>query len=591
MELTTKTLRGGEYLIESAAPESVFIPEDFDDELKLIAQTTEDYVKNEVRPVLDRLEKLEPGLSETLMRKAGELGLLAVEIPEAYGGANLLKTAATIVAEYCAGSGGFITTISAHSTIGTLPLVYFGTHEQKQKYLPKLGSGEWIGAYALTEPSAGSDALGGRTSAVLAEDGKHYILNGTKMWISNAGFAKLFTVFAKIDGKREKFSAFLVERDWPGVSFGAEEKKMGIKSSSTRQVLFDNVKVPVENLLGQIGQGAKIAFNILNTGRFKLGASCVGAAKKVLALCTAYAQERHQFGVPIASFGLIQEKLAEMALRTYAVESAVYRTVGMIDAMIAADKSLENQLKCIEEYAIECSFIKVLGSELTDFCADEGVQIHGGYGYSADYEIEHIFRDSRINRIYEGTNEINRLLMPGMLLKRALRGHLPLFQAVPDAGNGTVPVPEPSNGKLPILAEEADHVSRVKKAILLLLAQATKKFGEKIEEQQELLARIADMMMVNYAAESALLRTLKLHLRGVDTTLQQAMVQAYVASAAEHSNQWVREVACRIMQGEALEKLLNLCDTLLRLEAIDVIDLRRQIAAAVLSASGYPIGR
>ncbi|MFQ5629553.1 MAG: acyl-CoA dehydrogenase family protein [bacterium] len=589
MNITKKHLKGGEYLTENAAPETAFTPEDFDDELKLIAQTTEEYVENEVRPVMDRLEKLEPGLSEQLMEKAGELGLLAIEIPEEYGGVNLSKTAATVVAEYSAGSSGFNTTISSHSTIGTLPLVYFGTLEQKQKYLTKLGSGEWVGAYALTEPGAGSDALGGTTKAELSDDGKHYILNGSKMWISNAGFAKLFTVFAKVDGDRKKFSAFLVERDWQGVSTGAEEKKMGIKSSSTRQVMFENVKVPVENLLGEIGQGAKIAFNILNTGRFKLGASCVGAAKRILAIAAAYAQERQQFGVPIASFGMIREKLAEMALRTYVAESACYRTVGMIDAMISEDKSLQNQLKSIEEYAVECSFIKVLGSELIDFAADETVQIHGGYGYSADYEIEKIYRDARINRIYEGTSEINRLLMPGMLLKRAMRGELQLLKTMPESGNGKRTVQLQAENALSVLSQEALLILGLKKTVLMVLGQAAKHFGTELEKEQELLGRIADMMMGTYAAESAMLRTIKLHGRGKDTTLLQAMTQAYTHRVAGQSASWAREALSRFLDGDALQQQSAMITNLLTQTNTNAIALRRQIAAAVLKVNGYPV--
>ena len=578
MKTKNQACRGGEYLLKQAAPADVFIPEDFDDELRMIAQTTEEYVEHEVRPVLDRLNVLEPGLSEQLMQKAGELGLLAIEIPEEYGGAQLSKTAATIVAEYSAGSSGFNTTISAHSTIGTLPLVYFGTHEQKQKYLPKLGSGEWVGAYALTEPEAGSDALGGRTTAVLSDDGKHYILNGSKMWISNAGFAKLFTVFAKVDGDRKKFSAFLVEHDRPGLSLGAEEKKMGIKSSSTRQVMFENVKIPVENLLGEIGQGAKIAFNILNSGRFKLGASCVGAVKRIIAMSAAYAQERKQFGVPIASFGLIREKLAEMAIRTYAAESATYRTIGMIDDMIGDDKSLDTQLKSIEEYAIECSFIKVLGSELIDFAVDEGVQIHGGYGYSADYEIERAYRDARINRIYEGTSEINRLIMPGMLLKRALRGELALFA---QAG-AQVEV------QLPVLQQELQTLNALKKTAIAILGQAAKKYDKALENEQELLARIADMMMAIFAAESAILRTAKLHAAGKDSELFQALAQAYAAGAVEKCTASAREALSLFAQGEALHKQLAALAKI-QSQPVNSIALRRTVADAVLKVTGYPV--
>lgn len=578
MKTKTQPCRGGEYLLKQLDPADVFTPEDFDDELRMIAQTTDEYVEKEVRPVLDRLSVLEPGLSEQLMKKAGELGLLALEIPEEYGGAQLSKTAATIVAEYSAGTSGFNTTISAHSTIGTLPLVYFGTHEQKQNFLPKLGSGDWVAAYALSEPEAGSDALGGRTTAVLADDGKHYILNGSKMWISNAGFAKLFTVFAKVDGERDKFTAFLVEHDRPGLTLGAEEKKMGIKSSSTRQVMFENVKIPVENRLGEVGQGAKIAFNILNSGRFKLGASCVGATKRIIAMSAAYAQERQQFGVPIASFGMIREKLAEMAIRTYAAESATYRTIGMIDAMIGDDKSLDIQLKSIEEYAIECSFIKVLGSELIDFAADEGVQIHGGYGYSADYEIEQIYRDVRINRIYEGTNEINRLIMPGLLLKRAMRGELALFDSPAES----------SETELPILQQEIQILSALKKTTVAILGQAAKKYGKALENEQELLARLADMMMAIYAAESAVLRTAKLHARGQANELLQAMSQVYTASAVGDSLSAAREALSLFVEGEALQKQLAQLAKI-QPQPINCIALRRTVAEAVLKVTGYPV--
>lgn len=583
MKTASKTLKGGAFLIEEIAPEAVFTPEDFDDEIKLIAQTTSDFIKNEVVPVMERLEKMEPGLNEQLMKKAGELGLLSLEIPEAYGGANLSKAAATVVAEFSAGSSGFNTTISAHSTIGTLPIVYFGTEAQKKKYLPKLGSGEWIGAYALTEPEAGSDALGGKTTAKLASGGKHYMLNGTKMWISNAGFAKLFIVFAKVDGERKKFSAFLVEREWEGVTTGAEEKKMGIKSSSTRQVMFDNVKVPVENLLGEIGDGAKIAFNILNTGRFKLGASCAGAVKQLIGLIAGYALERHQFGVPIASFGLIQEKLAEMALRTYAIESAVYRTIGQIDQLIGDEKTLEKQLTSIEEYAVECSAIKVLGSELIDFATDEGVQIHGGYGYSADYAIEKHYRDARINRIYEGTNEINRLLIPGMLVKRAMKGHLDLFAAAASARQNGAPSA--------VLQNEAQAIAVLKRTAVGLLGLAAKSFGEKLERQQELLARIADIIMVAYAAESALLRVRKLQARGGKTTLQEAMVAAYTASAVADGRTWAQEAVARIAGASETKPPAEMLAGLAGLPAPDTIALRRTIAEAVLKARGYPSGR
>ncbi|MDQ7063836.1 MAG: acyl-CoA dehydrogenase family protein [candidate division KSB1 bacterium] len=585
MSADTTVLKGGEFLARANEPDGVLVPEDFNDEIRMIAQTTVEFIQNEVVPVMDRLEKLEPGLSESLLRKAGELGLHALEIPEEYGGANLPKLASMVVAEKLAGAGGFNTTISAHHTIGTLPTVYFGNEEQKKKYLPRLATAEIIGAYALTEPQAGSDALGGRTQAVLSEDGQHWILNGTKMWITNAGFADLFTVFAKVDGDRKKFSAFLVERTFEGLSTGHEEKKMGIKSSSTRQVIFENVKVPRENLLGEVGQGAKIAFNILNTGRFKLGAGCVGGTKQIISIASKYAKERVQFGVPIASFGLIQEKLAEMTLRTYAVESAVYRTAGLIDAAVGDNKDPQHQLQCIEEYAVECSIIKVMGSEVLDYAADEGLQIHGGYGYSQDYEIERIYRDSRINRIYEGTNEINRLIIPDMLLKRSLRGHLPLL-AEAEKVYSRLGDAAPASGSGMDLARQL--IDNAKTLTLLLLGGAAQALGENLRQEQEVAARIADMVMATYAADSAWLRTMRLKNKGVATPVHEAMVQVYVEEAMARINRWAHEAAARFLSGDQAKQVFPVIDRLTAHVPFNTVALRREIADAVLKAEAYP---
>jgi alkylation response protein AidB-like acyl-CoA dehydrogenase len=589
--------KGGSFLVETADPASIFTPEDFGEDMKMIAQTTHDFVENEIIPNAERLEKLEPGLSEELLRKLGDIGLLGIEIAEEYGGTDLPKSVAMLVSEKLAPSGGFATTFGAHQSIGSLPIVYFGNADQRARYLPKLATAELIGAYALTEPDSGSDALGAKTKATLSPDGKHYILEGTKMWITNAGFANLFTVFAKVDGQKEKFSAFLVERDFEGVSTGAEEKKMGIKSSSTRMLILDKVKVPVENLLGEVGQGAKIAFNILNTGRFKLGAGAVGGAKSALGIAAKYAQDRKQFGVPIASFGLMQEKLAEVALRAFAVESVVYRTAGLIDDAIGDEQDGMARLKFIEEYAVECSIIKVMGSELLDYAVDEGVQIHGGYGFSAEYAIERAYRDSRIQRLYEGTNEINRLLIPGMLLKRAMKGELPLLQAAqkvgaelmaPEAANGT----NGTNGAAhaTLLYDEMKVVENLKKLALMLAGSAAMKFGTKLDAEQEVLARIADIIMLTYASESAILRTHKLNANGTDTTLHADMVRVYVHDAAERAATLAREAVCRYTEGDELKMYIAGSRRLTKHPDVNTVALRRTIAQAVLAANGYPFG-
>ncbi|MCS7082719.1 MAG: acyl-CoA dehydrogenase family protein [Bacteroidetes bacterium] len=589
VETPIQQLKGGEFLIRKSEPEAVFSPEDFSEELRMIGQMTEDFVQQEVLPLMERLERLEEGLNVKLLRRAGELGLLAIEIPEAYGGTDLPKTAAMLVAEKLAPAGGFSVTYGAHQSIGTLPIVYFGNEEQRRRYLPRLATGELIGAYALTEPNAGSDALGGRAHAVRSADGRHWVLNGTKMWITNAGFADLFTVFAKVDGEREKFSAFLVERSFAGLSTGAEERKMGIHSSSTRQLILENVHVPEENLLGEVGQGAKIAFNILNTGRFKLGAGCVGGAKQVLGLTARYALERVQFGRPIAQFGLIQEKLAEMALRTYAVESMVYRTAGLIDQAIGSSKDPRHRLKSIEEYAIECSVIKVMGSELLDYVVDEAVQIHGGYGYSQEFAVERAYRDSRINRIFEGTNEINRLLIVDMLFRRALRGHLPLMAAAERVAQEVL---EPQFEEAPLTSplEYALHVvENLKKATLAVAGAAALHYREALEEEQEIVARIADMLMHTYAAESALLRTRKLQASGLQAQVQEAMARLYVYEAAETVAARGKEALARFLEGDELRLHMSALRRFTRHDPLNAIALRRQIAQAVLEAGGYPV--
>ncbi|AMA75698.1 acyl-CoA dehydrogenase [Thermus parvatiensis] len=568
--------KGGGWLLE--VPERVYTPEDFDESVKEIARTTRTFVEKEVLPLLERMEHGELELNVPLMRKAGELGLLAIEVPEEYGGLDLPKVISTVVAEELSGSGGFSVTYGAHTSIGTLPLVYFGTEEQKRKYLPKLASGEWIAAYCLTEPGSGSDALAAKARATLSEDGKYYILNGVKQFISNAGFAHLFTVFAKVDG--EHFTAFLVERDTPGLSFGPEEKKMGIKASSTRQVILEDVKVPVENVLGEIGKGHKIAFNVLNVGRYKLGAGAVGGAKRALELSAQYATQRVQFGRPIGRFGLIQQKLGEMASRIYAAESAVYRTVGLIDEALEGKKGAEAVMAGIEEYAVEASIIKVLGSEVLDYVVDEGVQIHGGYGYIQDYPIERAYRDARINRIFEGTNEINRLLIPGMLLRRALKGQLPLIQAAQKLQKELL---EPSFEEPEDV--ELHQIAGLKKLALMVAGLAVQKYGQQVEEEQEVLGAVADILIDAYAAESALLRARRLG--GV----AQAMTRIYLVQALDRAQSLALSVLPRLVEGDEARVVYSAARRLTKHEPADLVALRREVAEAVLEAQGYPIPR
>ncbi|WP_114312000.1 acyl-CoA dehydrogenase family protein [Thermus caldifontis] len=568
--------KGGGWLLET--PERIYTPEDFDESVREIARTTRTFVEREVLPLLERMEHGELSLNVPLMRKAGELGLLGIEVPEEYGGLDLPKVISTVVAEELSGTGGFSVTYGAHTSIGTLPLVYFGTEEQKRKYLPKLASGEWIAAYCLTEPGSGSDALSAKTRATLSQDGRYYILNGVKQWISNAGFANLFTVFAKVDG--EHFTAFLVERDTPGLSFGPEEKKMGIKASSTRQVILEDAKVPVENVLGEIGKGHKIAFNVLNVGRYKLGAGAVGGAKRALELSAKYAKERHQFGRAIGSFGLIQAKLGEMASRIYAAESAVYRTVGLIDEALLGKKGAEAVMAGIEEYAVEASIIKVLGSEVLDYVVDEGVQIHGGYGYSQEYPIERAYRDARINRIFEGTNEINRLLIPGMLLRRAIKGQLPLFQAAMRLQKELL---EPSFEEPEDL--ELHQVAGLKKLALMVAGLAAQKYGDKLEEEQEVLGVVADILIDAYAAESALLRARRLG--GVALV----MAQLYLLQALDRAQAGALSVLPRLVEGDEARVVYSAARRLTKHEPGDLVALRREVAGRVLEAEGYPIPR
>lgn len=580
---------GGSFLTERHPAAEVQTPEGFDDELRLVGQSAKRFVEREIAPDFERLEGLDYQLSRQKLAKAGELGLLAIDVPETYGGLELSKTASLLVAEKLAASGSFNVTFNAHSCIGTLPIVYFGSEEQKSRYLPLLATGEQVAAYCLTEPGSGSDARAAKTKAVLTPDGRHYLLSGTKMWITNAGFADLFTVFAQVDG--EQFTAFLVDRGTPGLSFGAEERKMGIKGSSTRQVILEDAPVPVENVLGEIGKGHKIAFSILNLGRLKLAAGAVGGTKEMIRLASGYAQERVQFGAPIARFGLIQEKLGEMSAACFALESALYRLAGELDHRSASCVSDAEKLAALDEYVVEFSLIKVYGSEILDSVIDETLQIFGGNGYSAEYPVELAYRNSRINRIFEGTNEINRLLVSGQLLKRAMNGRLDLLAAGQAAMKGTPTVQGPSAAA----ASWSDVLTNgtvdgnaagegMKRAALLVATAAALHFGERLEEEQELLARIADLVALSYLTDSALLRAESL---GGSESAALQLAELYALASADRARHLSLEALRRIPGGAA--HLPDL-DQYLPNHGTDLIELRRSAAAATLEAGGYPLG-
>ena len=562
--------RGGGFLLETARPEDVFTPEEFTEEHRAIARATDDFWNNEVTPNLQAIQHQEPGVARAVLRKSADLGLPAVLVPEQYGGMEMDLTSAMIVAEGVARDGSYAACHGTQAGIGTLPLVLFGTEEQKRRYLPKLASAEMVAAYALTEPHAGSDALSAKTRADLSEDGTHYILNGQKMWITNGGLADLFTVFAKIGG--EKFTAFLVERAWPGVSSGAEEKKMGIKGSSTTAVFFDNVRVPVENVLGEIGRGHIIAFNILNIGRLKLGPFALGGAKEVLRVSLRYAKERRAFGHAIADFGMIRHKLAEMAVRIYAAESMTWRAVGLVE------RAGTGFMKAAEEFAAECSFVKIFSSEMLDYVVDEGVQIHGGYGYHQDYAVERAYRDSRINRIFEGTNEINRLLATGMLLKRAQRGQLPLVEAVKRLQNDLLGGPAVATGD----SEEARLAANAKKAVLFLLGVAYQKHLGELENQQEVLAAITDVAMNAFAIESCVVRAQK---NGAGRDL----AAIFVHEAMETVESAGRAVLAACSEGDPLRMNLSILKRFTKCDPVNAIALRRRIAERLLEAERYMV--
>lgn len=585
--------RGGAFLIQSTSPERVFIPEEWNEEQRQLAQLCDEFLEKEIYPRLDEIDHGDPTkVMPELLKKAAELGFLGLTVPEEYGGLGADFLTGMLFTEKMGPSHSFAVALLAHTGIGTLPLLYFGTAEQKQKYLPKIVSGELFAAYCLTEPGSGSDALGARTKAIPTPDGKLYHLSGQKMWITNGGFADLFTVFAKVNG--EQFTAFLVERSFPGVSVGAEEKKMGIKGSSTRQVFFQETPVPAENLLGEIGKGHVIAFNILNIGRIKLAAATTGSAKRLIDISVKYAKERHQFGRPIASFGAIQHKLADMATYTWACETATYRASADIQAyekyLLERGEPYEKALLgAAQEYAAECAILKVFGSEMLDYVVDEAVQIHGGYGYSAEYPVERAYRDSRINRIYEGTNEINRMLSIDYLLRKAMKGELDLLSAAMKVQQELMSIPEFGEPNGEFLAVEKKAVENLKKLILMVAGYAAQKYMQKLAEEQEVLMAIADMLIDTYVAESMLLRTEKIALKkGQEAAADAlAMSQIYLVDAQERAASAGRRAILHAAQGDERRILLMGLKRFTKPLEVDTVALRRQIAARLIEAEKY----
>lgn len=580
----SRSAQGGAFLVEESAFNDIFTVEDLSEEHLAVGRTVDEFWKNEVEPNLEAIRHQQPGLALQILRKSAELGLTAIVIPERFGGMEMDLVSVMVAGERLARDGSFAGWHSAHTGIGTLPILFFGTEEQKQRYLPRLAKVEMLAAYALTEPLAGSDAMAIRTRAHLAPDGKHYILNGQKMWITNGGAADLFTVFAKVGG--EHFTAFLVERGFGGVSSGAEEHKMGIKGSSTTAVYLDNVPVPVENVLGEIGRGHIIAFNILNIGRLKLGLGSLGAAKSVLAISTSYAKQRKAFGSAIAEFGAIQHKLGEMAIRMYATECMVWRVIGMIQQRLRASESggdsAQQELKAVEEYAAECSMIKVFASEMLDYIVDEGVQIHGGYGYHQDYAVERAYRDSRINRIFEGTNEINRLIITSMLLKRAARGQSSLLSRAEAALKQMHPAGDHASD------EQGQLVANAKQLALVILGIAARNFGSRLEKEQEVVMNISDIIMQVFAMESSLLRQRKLAAKGAGANAAE-MCAVFLREAMDQIEISARNVIGACSRGGDLQEEAESLRKLAHYDPVDAIAMRRSIARRVLDAECYVV--
>jgi alkylation response protein AidB-like acyl-CoA dehydrogenase len=583
--------KGGSFLIENRQPEEVFTPEDFSDEQRMIHETAVEFMEKEMLPRLPEILSLKYEATRELLRKAGELGLLGVEIPEEYGGLGLDKVSGCLVAETSARDGSFAVSFMGHTGIGTLPIVYFGTEEQKRKYLPKFASGEWISSYSLSEASSASDAMNAKAKAVLSKDGKSWILNGEKMWLTNAGFADVYITFAKVDG--EHFTAFIIEKGMPGVSLGAEEKKTGIKGSSTRPLILSDAVIPKENLLGEIGKGHKIAFNILNIGRFKLGAGTTGGAKLAIRTAVEYGKGRTAFGHPITDFGLVKHKIGEMAILAYVSESMVYRTAGMIDRNLAGVATSDNAeaLKRIEEYDVECSMIKVWCSEVLDYVVDETVQIHGGAGFVEDYPAERYWRDARVNRIFEGTNEINRLLVPGRLIRRASKGELPVFQKAMGLLEEITAGPSVTDQKDGFLSAEARMAAGAKKVALMCLGVATQKYGKALQEQQEILGHFADIAMEAYALETAVIRTQKrAAAQGEEKTrLQETVVRCFAQDSLDRIEVSARRLLAAVDEGDMLRTYLAALKRFTKREIADTVALRRRVADAAIEHGGYPV--
>jgi alkylation response protein AidB-like acyl-CoA dehydrogenase len=596
MSTTTEksAIKGGEFLIRETEAHEIFIAEDFSEEQKMMAAATDDFIEKEIQPNIDQIEKQEGNIMVSLMEKAGELGLLGVAVPEAYGGLGMSFNTTMLIADKVGATGSFSTAYGAHTGIGTLPILYYGNEAQKQTYLPKLASGEWKSSYCLTEPNSGSDANSGKTKAVLSDDGKHYLITGQKMWITNGGFADIFIVFAKIEDDKN-LTAFIVEKTYGGITMNDEEVKLGIKGSSTRQIFFNDCKVPAENMLSDRGNGFKIAVNILNIGRIKLGAGVIGGCKAIINDSTNYSNERKQFEVPISSFGAIKHKLAEMSIKTYAIESASYRAGQNVDDKIEEliAKGLpdgEAKLKSFEQFAIECAIIKVHGSEVIDYIVDQGVQVYGGMGFSEDAPMARAYRDARITRIYEGTNEINRMLLVGMILKRAMTGDLNIMEPAMAVSKELVSVPSFDTPDYSVLfAEEKDVLKKLKKSVLMVAGKAAQTFGPKLNDEQEILMNVADMIIEIYVAESCILRAEKLiSMRGeAACKFQVNAAKVYLSETVDKVNVAGKEAIASFVTGDEMKVMMMGMKRFTKMNPINTKQLRREIAEAMIENNGY----